>query len=196
MKTKQSGFTLIELMVTLAVAIIVLAIGVPWYDNLVANNRMVSQHNLLVTAINFTKSEAVSKNSTATLCPDSDADESTQVCGDKDDWANGWFVFNDINTDGDLDSGEDVIKVWQAMARNTDILATASSGDVDFIQFNSLGEKADIETISFRMTQVDDSDKVATTSRPRCIYLNAIGQLSTDTISANKGDSASGVTCP
>lgn len=63
-----SGFTLIELLITIALASILLAIAVPSFNNFVVNSRLVAQTNSIVAAINFTRSEAIKRNTSISLC--------------------------------------------------------------------------------------------------------------------------------
>lgn len=196
-KTMQAGFTLIELMVTVAVAIIVLAIGIPMYDSMLANNRAVAQSNMFVTAMNVAKSEAISQNLPVAICANASATNTTEsslACSTSggSDWSNGWFVFQDIDRDGVRDTGETVLKLWQAMEIGTNIVT-----NVDLIRYTSLGEKDGTATISFRMAQVDEGGDLTTTgTQARCIYINAIGQIRIEKVAGSKGTAASGVTCP
>ena len=80
------GFTLIELMVTLAVAAILLAVAVPSYQNFVATSRLASQANDFITALNFARSEAVKRGANVTVCASSNG---TSCVGA---WAAGWIV--------------------------------------------------------------------------------------------------------
>ena len=57
----NNGFTLIELMVTVAVLAIVLSLGVPSYRALIINNRLTAQANALVASINLARSEAIKR---------------------------------------------------------------------------------------------------------------------------------------
>jgi len=57
----NSGFTLIELMITLVVLAILLAVGVPSFNNLIENNRVTAQANSLLGAVNLARSEAVKR---------------------------------------------------------------------------------------------------------------------------------------
>jgi type IV fimbrial biogenesis protein FimT len=55
------GFTLLELMVTVAVLAILVTVGVPSFQDLIQNNRVTTQTNELVTALNFARTEAVKR---------------------------------------------------------------------------------------------------------------------------------------
>lgn len=55
------GFTLLELMTAIAVLAILVSIGVPSFQTLVKNNRVVTQTNELVTAVNFARTEAIKR---------------------------------------------------------------------------------------------------------------------------------------
>lgn len=55
------GFTLLELMVTVAVLAILLTVGIPGFGDLVRNNRVTAQTNQLITAINIARTEAVKR---------------------------------------------------------------------------------------------------------------------------------------
>ena len=55
------GFTLLELMVAIAVLAVLATIGVPSFQNLIQNNRVTTQTNELVTALTFARAEAVKR---------------------------------------------------------------------------------------------------------------------------------------
>jgi type IV fimbrial biogenesis protein FimT len=85
---KNTGYTLIELMTILAVAAILLTIGVPQLKVFFQSNRMVSNTNDLVTALNLARAEAIRRGSRATACKS----KSGAAC-DGTSWADGWIVF-------------------------------------------------------------------------------------------------------
>ena len=138
----HSGFTLVELMITLAVGIIVMSIGVPAFLNMVSTNQAAGYANDLVGAMRLARSEAIKRGGTATVCA-SNADQS--ACS-SNDWNNGWIVFSDDNGDGSIDAGEQVHRVWSIPAgeRADLIFQGASPNSVRFDP--SGGNAANIQT--------------------------------------------------
>lgn len=65
---RNSGFTLIELMVTLAVAVIIATIAVPNFKLLIQDNRTVTQTNALISALNLARSEAIKRGGNVSVC--------------------------------------------------------------------------------------------------------------------------------
>lgn len=114
-KTKHEiqGFTLIELMVTMAVAAILLTQAVPSFRAMIANNRITSQVNELVTSINYGRSEAAKLNQSVVLCRSTNPTSASPSCdtsaGNAKFWSNGWLVFADINTNATYESATDTL---------------------------------------------------------------------------------------
>ncbi|MHB0975085.1 MAG: GspH/FimT family pseudopilin [Thiobacillus sp.] len=96
----KRGFTLIELLVTLAVAAILLTVAVPNFQMFVVNNRMASQANDIITALNMARSEAVKRAANVKVCASSDGASCTGT------WAQGWIV---------QDAAGTAIRVQQAL---------------------------------------------------------------------------------
>jgi len=64
------GFTLIELMVTVAVAAILLMVAVPSFKNMMLSNRLTAAANEMVGSINTARMEAIKRNTTTLVCGD------------------------------------------------------------------------------------------------------------------------------
>ena len=90
---KESGITLLELMITIVVLSILLAVGVPSLQDFIKNNRITGQANDLAIAIQLTRSEAVKRGTGGIIC----ASDDEATCSNSDDWSTGWIVYTDID---------------------------------------------------------------------------------------------------
>lgn len=100
MKT-NAGFTLIELLMALAIAAIVVTLGIPSFQETMRSNRLTTQANDLVTAINLARAEAVKRRSTVTVC----ASANQTTCAGS--WSAGFIVLDDAN--------DEALQVYGAM---------------------------------------------------------------------------------
>ncbi len=112
------GFTLAELMVTLAVFSILVTSGLPSFNQTLLNNRQVSSLNMLVGSMQLARSEAIVRNRRVTICASTDG----LTCGLS--WNNGWVVFVDTSGDGQVNGAEVVLRSINDISR----LAIASGG--------------------------------------------------------------------
>jgi len=83
------GFTLIEMMVTIAVAAMLLMIAVPSFRNASLSSQLRSAANDFIASSNFARSEAIKRGSAVTLCVSTDG--STCAAGG---WEQGWIVLS------------------------------------------------------------------------------------------------------
>ncbi|MCP5146239.1 MAG: GspH/FimT family pseudopilin [Gammaproteobacteria bacterium] len=122
MKT-QRGFTILELMLTLAIAAVVLAIGAPGLRTFIQNTRTATEMNDLITAINIARSEAAARSMSVSVVPLS-----------ANDWSDGWQVITDRDEDGVIDAVDVVVDVFgNGMTRS-------STDFGSYITFRSTGE--------------------------------------------------------
>ena len=98
-KMHQEGVTLIELLVTLSVVAIIVAIGVPALRDFFATNHMSAATNDLVTSLHLARSEAVKRETLTRMCPSASWDQPNPDCTDGGNLADGWIVIAD--PDGD-----------------------------------------------------------------------------------------------
>lgn len=104
------GFTLVELLVVLAVGVILLAIAFPGYAFLVNTTRLAAVTNDLVSAIQLARSEAVKRGTRVTVCKTDDAMAAMPVCNTAASWQQGWLVFVDGGVRGVVDAGDIVLR--------------------------------------------------------------------------------------
>ena len=93
--SKYTGFTLVELMVTLLVAALVLGVGIPAFSQFIATNQMAAAVNDVTTAIHMARTEAVKRRANVTMCPSANWDAAAPVCNAAGNMEDGWIVFVD-----------------------------------------------------------------------------------------------------
>lgn len=138
MPVRARGFTLIELMITIAVLVITLTLAVPSFSNIIQNNRSTALANELSSAINLARSEAVKRGQEVSVCPRNVAGN---ACSGARDWTVGWLV----------QTGADVLRVWDAPRAGAVIDSPANPAD-GVIRFNGLGGTANAGTWASRFT--------------------------------------------
>lgn len=151
-KRTTGGFTLIELVVTMAIAAILLTQAVPSFRAMIANNRITSQINELVTAINYGRSEAAKLNTTVILCGSANPTAATPACGGT---VAGWLLFASGDTNNTFDAADTLIRVGTFVQSN--IQVGANSVFDDGLQINANGSTNEGGTTGI-LTVCDDRD--------------------------------------
>ena len=129
----QSGLTLLELMVVLAVSAILLGIGIPSFASFTTNTRLANATNELVASLHLARSEAIKRSSRAVMCPSATGDACTESGG----WHQGWLVFHDANDNAILDADEAVILSRPALP--TGIRVTSKDSTARYISYAPTG---------------------------------------------------------
>lgn len=105
-----NGFTLIEMMVTIAVAAILVSIAVPSFRNLIVSNRLNTVATEMVDAISFARSESIKRNSPAVFCRV--ASSTSTVCATGSSWSH-WVILSgaDLIRRGEVNNYNATIRV-------------------------------------------------------------------------------------
>jgi type IV fimbrial biogenesis protein FimT len=135
---RQTGFTLIELMVVIAIAALAITLSTP-LSNVYKKNRVTSQVHEFVAALNLARSEAITRGNTVSICISdggTPANCATINASSPNTWEGGWLVFSDLNSDCLITDGADLLlRQHTKLAPNFTLRHTTAS----CIQYNSNG---------------------------------------------------------
>ena len=100
MMRRQRGFTLIELIVVVAMVSIMLSLAVPSFRSFISNYRITTAVNDFLQAVTVTRAEAIKTGKRVVMLP-SDSSGCPSATGS---WTNGWTIFVDNNRNFAYDS--------------------------------------------------------------------------------------------
>ncbi|MFO1397199.1 MAG: GspH/FimT family pseudopilin [Burkholderiales bacterium] len=106
MNRRPLGFTLLDLLVSLAIGGLLLGLGVPGYRAWIADLELRDRVEALVEAMSHARAEAIKRGERVNLCPTHDGAH----CAGDGHWEAGWLLFADANHDGDRDDDEPVVR--------------------------------------------------------------------------------------
>ncbi len=133
-----TGFSLVELLLTLSIISIISVLALPNFGNLTDMRRLKSAVRDLQTSISLTRSLAIKQGVTITLCAQSKLSIQPQCSPAglaQGDWASGWLIFRDLNNNRQRDNNEPLLSNNTA----TEFIGIQSSSPKSFVQINALG---------------------------------------------------------
>ena len=127
------GMTLVELLVGLLILSILLAIGVPSFNQFIASNRLTAYTNDMLSTLTLARSEAIKRNGREVLCKSADG----ETCAGAGGWNQGWIVFADPNNNANRDAGEPV--VYKMPALQSGYTFDGVNGFISSVSYDSQG---------------------------------------------------------
>jgi len=127
MKMKLQGFTLIELMIAIAVAGILMGIAIPSTKSAMYAARSSETHTALLASLMTASSKAALHGVRTTLCPSQDG----QTCLAGFDWSSGWIGFIDQNASREREPNESII-VSQTALQDTHLFSSTGRTRIVF----------------------------------------------------------------
>jgi len=168
MKTDRSsvtGFTLIELIVTLAIVIVLMAIATPSLTTFQRNAQLTTFTNTMLASMNAARGEAMKRGRYAMVVPFDGTDVSTN-------WSDGWIVFVDVNNTRTYDAATSITILTQGAAPSyLEFSGTGHCIANPYLMFDASGyskpKSGDLAncTLTVRRNDVSGTDQLAQTRR-------------------------------
>lgn len=165
---KSTGFTLIEVMVTLAIIAVLMGIGTPSYRYITNSSRISSEMNSLVGTLQFARAEAIKQGLPVTVC----ASTTGISCSATNTWQGGWIVFLDNNGNAVVDAGDSILRKQGSFSNLDSFIADNSISAIVFNREGFItGLSADSVTLTLKPLGATNSNWT------RCLAVGRIGRL-------------------
>jgi len=174
MNRKQTGFTLTELMITLAVAAILLSQAVPSFLTMLQDNRIVTQANDFVTSLNVARSEAVKRGDRVTICKSAN----NTSCAGGGDWQQGWIIFTDSNSDATVNNTDEILRTHGSLDSNLTLSGVIGSV-TSYVSYTNNGSSQIVGGGGAQTGTIVLCDSRGFGDKARAIVINASGQIRT-----------------
>ncbi len=130
---RRAGFSLVEITVALAIAAIVLLLGVPAYQQWIARQQLLHHARLLAETLTLARAEAVRHGYRVNVCKSPDG----RRCTDRGSWDVGFLMHVDADADGDVDATDAPLRAEPRAPAGITIAANAPLDD--YVSFTSFG---------------------------------------------------------
>lgn len=180
---KQSGFTLIELMLVLAIMSIIISVGVPGMRTYLSNSAADSLSNAILIDIMYARNHAITNATTVKMIPIGTANTGVSTfLPDTEgvNWGQGWTIFEDTDNDNNVDNTELVIRTQASLGTDAHI----SSGPGGHIASGPVGILDNSRPIGFNNDGTAINSGVLSIATWGCagnhghiIQINQIGQV-------------------
>lgn len=154
---RQSGFSLIELLVVVAIVAVLAALAFPSFQGSMRSNRVATASNEVLASLSLARTEAIKGIGAAGVCPSTDGAN----CTSSTNWGAGWIVWRT-----DITGTGPVRTVVRYVQQKSAMVVTGPAAGFDFnVQGRSVNGAGQVGV-----------SPMSATSPARCILLNAAGQ--------------------
>lgn len=172
-RSRAGGFTLIELMVTVTIAVVIALLAAPSFNSAFLSNKLAAYANNFVASAQVARSEAIKRNRPVHVCRSADG----ATCAGSGTWQQGWIVWSDQNlpVNGTLDPGEPVLQVQQPLSADYEFTSTVGTYD---LAFQPGGGGSDTATLKLCRARPEPGNQ------ERQVKIDATGRASVTTMHA------------
>ncbi len=167
------GFTLVELMVVVAIAAILALMAAPSFTETINRTRRKTYSNQLFEDLAVARNEAIKRGVPVTVCPSTDGES----CADNDSWVTGWIVFVDVATTGERDaSTEALLKFHEPLASGW----TATKNGANYVTYGPLGIPLGVSNFTLAICPTSAACTDETDANQTNLVMNTLGRVRID----------------
>lgn len=134
---RSDGFSLSELLATVAIVAIVTTVGLPMLRGFIDDAAVSTAADQMLASLNYTRSEAVKRNARVTMCRSGDG-ASCEAASAVGNWRGGWIIFVDGSDAGTFDDGDEILRVQDTLSGSAMLLGTGAVAD--YVSYASSGQ--------------------------------------------------------
>ena len=175
---QSRGFTLLEVMVVLAIVAILTTLAAPSFVSLIQSNAVSSNVNTFISDVRYARSEAVRRGGAVLMCRSDAPEAAAPVCNTTagtNGWASGWIIFEDrdgsLNYSTSTDASQ-LLKVQGPITNLDSIMETSGSGATK-LQFTATGR---MKGLSSATALQFGSNITMPNNRQRIVCINMSGR--------------------
>ncbi|MGH8232048.1 MAG: GspH/FimT family pseudopilin [Steroidobacteraceae bacterium] len=170
---RSAGFTMLEVVMVMAIVAILLAIGVPSFRYVTTANRMAAEVNGLIGDMQYARAEAIKEGQNVLVCVSTNG----TACNNSNSWANGWIVCTSTVNLGACDT--------TVVFRGQKSFATLGSSDTFVADANTSGVTFNREGFAVGLAgpvTVTLHNSTNVSSFTRCLQVSAVGIVQVETV--------------
>lgn len=170
------GFTLIELMVVVAIAGLLATLAAPSFVKITQQYRAMGEVSAFVGDLQFARNEAIKEGIAVSLCASANATSSPPSCSGSNSWQTGWIVFSNASGTGTYSASTDTVLRIQKTWTNTDSFVADNA--LSALTFSREGFARNLPGLVTFVLHTTPSNTQAT----RCVAVNLAGRQQVQTV--------------